>query len=92
MAEDGAEDRAVDDAARLADLQRNHDERAEAIGAFEAEWAAVDAEWHDKRVAVNTAYKEAAAALEAERVAQADPNRPSPQTVLPHVPDDGGAT
>lgn len=92
MADDTQDETAAADAAaRLADLQRVHDECASAIGEFEAGWAAVEAEWQDKRVAVNDAYKAAAVALEAERVSQLDPNRPAPQVIEPHVPDGGDA-
>lgn len=52
----------------LSELQAAHDRAAEAIGTFEAEWAAVDAEWSQKRRDVNDAYKAAFAELEAAKV------------------------
>lgn len=63
------------------DLQVEHDAAAEAIGVFEADWAVVQAEWTEKRRAVNDRYRAAARALEDRAVAAADPNRPTPQTV-----------
>jgi len=48
----------------LAELQAQHDAAAEAIGAFEAEYAVVETEWKAKRVAVNDAYRKADAALQ----------------------------
>lgn len=51
----------------LSELQVAHDSAAEAIGAFEADWASVETEWSEKRRAVNDAYREAFAALEAAK-------------------------
>lgn len=55
----------------LLELQAAHDAAADAIGAFEAEWAAVDAEWSEKRREVNDAYRAAFAELEAAKAAEA---------------------
>lgn len=51
----------------LAQLQADHDEKAAAIGVFESEYAVADAEWKARRIAVNTAYRDADAALQAEQ-------------------------
>lgn len=51
----------------ISELQTAHDQAAEAIGTFEAEWAAVSDEWDARRRAVNDAYREADAALQAAR-------------------------
>lgn len=56
----------------LTELQAERDAAAEAVGAFEAEWAPVDAEWRDKRRAVNLAYQEAEARLQAAIASDAD--------------------
>lgn len=78
-------------AAPPSDLQVAHDAAAEAIGAFETEWAQIEAEWDAKRREVNDLYRSAAAALEADRVAQADPNRPEAIVVEPAVPAEDGS-
>lgn len=71
----------------LDELQAEHDAAADAVAAFEQEWGAVDAEWREKRRQVNDRYRAAAAALEAEHVANADPNRPDAQSVVIGEPE-----
>lgn len=62
-------------------LQDAHDAAAADVAAFEARQAEVDAAAKAERVAVNDRYREAAWALEAYRVANADPDRPPPTVV-----------